>query len=157
MIISTARLLFFILIACASSHVMGETSNKPTNHNKHNHEHTGQLANHESVKNQLGENKHFVMFLFCNESPIPMSKIHDWTLHLETPDGKIVENAKVFIFGGMPMHNHEFPTIPRVKEYLGNGDYRVEGIKFSMLGHWEMHFSVDKNGKQDRAIFEIHL
>lgn len=55
------------------------------------------------------------------------------------------------------MHNHEFPTIPRVKEYLGNGGYRVEGIKFSMIGHWEMHFNIEHDKKRDRVEFKIHI
>lgn len=95
--------------------------------------------------------------LYSSKAPIPQRTIHDWILHIETRDGVIVEDAKVFIFGGMPMHQHGFPTKPRVKQYLGNGNYRVEGIKFNMPGHWEMRFNIKHKGKLDRVIYKIHL
>lgn len=132
------------------------------NHDQHSqhdqHEpSTNSFEKRENAVAQLTENKLYKVSLFCNESPIPVRRIHDWTIHIETPDGKPVENAKVFVFGGMPMHNHEFPTIPKVKKYLGNGDYLIEGVKFNMIGHWEMHFIIDKDRKEDRVEYKIHM
>jgi len=155
-----------LAVSCASN--PSSHQNQKTNHetkmdhmggmNHSQHKAPGSLfTKRENAVTQLTENGHYKVSLFCNESPIPMRKIHDWTIHIETSDGKPVENAKVYIFGGMPMHNHEFPTVPRIKQYLGNGDYRIEGMKFSMIGHWEMHFNIEKDHKSDRVEFKIHM
>ncbi len=74
--------------------------------------------------------------------PIPLNRIHSWTLHIETANGNAVDDAKISVFGGMPLHKHSFPTAPKVTKNLGNGDYLVEGIKFSMTGHWEVWLNI---------------
>ena len=103
----------------------------------------------------------YKLSLFCNDSAIPLQKIHSWTLHVEDAAGKPVDNLKIFVSGGMPMHRHGFSTRPRVSDHLGNGDYRVEGIKFHMPGHWEMRFNLNKKDKPmgrdlEQVVFTIH-
>ena len=100
---------------------------------------------------------HYHVSLFSDTFPLPLQKIHNWTVHIETADGKPLENARVRVHGGMPAHRHGFPTQPRVTEYLGNGDYKVEGIKFSMSGHWEIRFNIREVDKRDRVVFDVHL
>ena len=41
----------------------------------------------------------------------------------------MAEAKKIYVHGGMPKHQHGFPTNPRAKQYLGNGLYLVEGVK----------------------------
>jgi len=159
----TNALLKFIILLSAVSVLGACASNnlKKAEHARmnmtHHGEHSAEYETEQNAVTQLSQNKNFKVSLYCNESPIPMRKIHDWTIHIETPDGQPVEDAKVFIFGGMPMHNHEFATLPKVEEYLGNGKYRVEGLKFNMIGHWEMHFTIQQKKIRDRAIFKIHM
>jgi hypothetical protein len=74
--------------------------------------------------------------------PITINEIHSWTLHVETADGTPVANADIEIRGGMPAHNHGLPTLPEVTEYLGKGDYRVEGMRFHMRGEWEIYVTI---------------
>lgn len=59
--------------------------------------------------------------------PAALNQIHSWTLHVETPDGEPIENAEITLDGGMPQHDHGFPTTPKVTKSLGNGDYLIEG------------------------------
>jgi hypothetical protein len=87
--------------------------------------------------------------------PITINEIHAWTLHVETADGEPVANADIEISGGMPAHNHGLPTRPRVTEYLGRGDYRVEGMRFHMRGDWEI--SVTINARPGRDVCRIPL
>jgi len=110
---------------------------------------------------QASDNGKYKLSLFCNDPTIPLQKIHSWTLHVEDAMGKPVENLKIYISGGMPMHRHGFPTKPRVSNHLGNGDYRVDGIKFNMAGHWEMLFNINEKGKpsgrdMQQVVFKIH-
>ncbi|MDH5231873.1 MAG: FixH family protein [Gammaproteobacteria bacterium] len=101
--------------------------------------------------------KHYRFRLYSQETPIPMKKIHSWVVHVEDLEGHAIENAEIFVFGGMPMHKHGFSTKPVVKQYLGNGDYLVEGIKFTMQGHWQIRFNIKHQAKRDRVVFDIHL
>ena len=89
--------------------------------------------------------------------PIVINRIHEWTLHVETAEGRAVEQATILVDGGMPEHQHGLPTRPEVTEDLGNGDYRVEGMKFNMTGYWELQVSVEAGGVRDVATFELVL
>ena len=88
---------------------------------------------------------------------IPVNQMHQWTLHVESTDGKPVEDATISVDGDMPQHGHGLPTSPRVTEYLGNGDYLVEGLKFQMGGWWLMDFTITANGQTDAVHFNMVL
>ena len=94
---------------------------------------------------------------FTSETPIVINKMHSWTLHVETADGQPVENATILVDGGMPQHGHGLPTAPQVTEYLGNGDYRVEGMKFQMGGWWEVRFDITAGDLNDTVTFNLTL
>jgi hypothetical protein len=89
--------------------------------------------------------------------PIPLNRIHSWTLHLETADGEAVDDAKIAVYGGMPVHKHGFPTAPRVTQGLGDGNYLVEGLKFSMTGHWELWLNIRSGDQTDKAVINVVL
>ncbi len=89
--------------------------------------------------------------------PITIDKLHAWTLHLETPDGKPVENATITVHGDMPGHGHGLPTKPIVSVHRSNGDYLVEGMKFQMTGWWYVEFDVSAGGKRDTVRFDFVL
>lgn len=143
-------------------HAEHESHEQHGDHGAH-HLDASQYTSREHAVIQTTENGLYKVKLFSNESPIPLQKIHSWTLHIETADGKPAENLKVYVNGGMPMHRHGFPTKPTMSAHLANGDYRVDGIKFNMPGHWEMRFNITEvgvqagRGKKDRVIFTIHL
>ena len=88
---------------------------------------------------------------------VPVNQMHQWTLHVETVDGQPVENARITVDGDMPQHGHGLPTRPQVTEYLGNGDYLVEGMKFQMGGWWLMDFTITANGQTDAVHFNMML
>ena len=90
-------------------------------------------------------------------APIPINTLHSWTLHVETSDGKPIENAAISLHGDMPQHGHGMPTTPEVSTYLGHGDYRVDGMKFQMTGWWVVDFDINANGTTDRVSFNLLL
>jgi len=90
------------------------------------------------------------------ETPLPLNQIHSWTLHVETADGQPVENAEIIVDGGMPQHGHGLPTSPQVTENFG-GDYLVEGMKFQMLGWWEVRINISADGQSDTLTFNLIL
>lgn len=87
----------------------------------------------------------------------PLNQIHTWTLHIETAEGQPVEGATITVDGGMPQHGHGLPTSPEVTKDLGGGNYRVEGMKFQMLGFWEVKFDITANGQSDSITFNLVL
>jgi hypothetical protein len=88
---------------------------------------------------------------------VPLNQIHTWTLTVTTPDGTPVENAEILVDGGMPQHGHGLPTSPQVTAYLGNGEYRVEGLRFQMTGWWEVKFNINADGQTDSITFNLTL
>ena len=88
---------------------------------------------------------------------VPVNQMHQWTLHVETAAGEPVENATITVDGDMPQHGHGLPTRPQVTEYLGNGDYLVEGMKFQMGGWWLMDFTITANDQTDTVHFNMML
>lgn len=89
-------------------------------------------------------------------APIEINRIHSWTLHITT-DGQVVTNAELSVAGGMPAHNHGLPTSPRVTEELGDGSYRLEGMRFHMRGDWEVSISIKADGKSDTVVVMLNL
>ena len=93
--------------------------------------------------------------------PIPDSirvgRLHSWRLHLETADGKPLDDATIAVDGGMPQHGHGLPTRPRVTRQLANGDRIVDGMKFNMGGWWVVKFRVASTLGADSVTFNLKL
>lgn len=106
---------------------------------------------------RLTDNGLYVGTLEPSLSPVTIGKIHSWTVRITTPKGKPVEHATVSIDGGMPRHGHGLPTKPRVTGELGNGRYRVEGMKFNMPGWWTIRLGVEGPAGADTATFNMML
>jgi hypothetical protein len=88
---------------------------------------------------------------------IPTGRIQNWTLHLETAAGAMVDAATVSVDGGMPQHGHGLPTKPQVTRQLGHGDHLVEGMKFNMGGWWVVKFHVRSAAGPDSLVFNLSL
>ena len=89
--------------------------------------------------------------------PIEINRIHEWVIHIETVDGDPVEQATLNVVGGMPEHDHGLPTSPRVTEELGNGDYRVQGLRFHMTGNWLIEIAIDDGVRTDSVAITLTL
>jgi hypothetical protein len=89
--------------------------------------------------------------------PIEINKIHAWVLSVRTSSGAPVTTAEISVLGGMPLHDHGMPTRPRVTEYLGEGRYRLEGMRFHMNGRWEVSVTVKADSKVDTAVIALDL
>lgn len=106
---------------------------------------------------QKSDEGHYEVTLTSELDPLALNQIHSWILHVESASGEPVEEAEIVIGGGMPEHDHGFPTEPEVTEELGEGDYRVEGVKFSMAGWWEMRFDISAGDQSDSVTFNVIL
>ena len=86
---------------------------------------------------------------------VRLNKMHHWILHLKTAEGVPVEGARILVSGGMPEHDHGLPTAPRVTAELGEGRYRLDGMRFHMRGRWELVFDIRTD--QGRSTLTIQL
>lgn len=106
---------------------------------------------------QTTENGLFTVSAVSHLDPVVINETHTWTLHIETADGEPVTDAEIAVDGGMPAHNHGFPTAPRVTENLGDGDYLLEGMRFNMGGIWVLTLEIRSGDQNDSLTFEFEL
>ena len=89
-------------------------------------------------------------------TPVPLLTVHTWTITVTDAAGQPVREAAITVLGGMPAHAHGLPTTPVVSE-LGDGRYRVEGLKFHMPGAWVVAFRIRADGGTDAVSFALEL
>jgi hypothetical protein len=82
-----------------------------------------------------------------------LNQLHSWEIEVATTAGAPVTNAQIAFDGGMPQHGHGLPTRPRVTQELAAGRYRLDGMKFSMRGWWEMKVAVRAEQGEDKVVF----
>lgn len=111
----------------------------------------------DTAANRLTDNEQYRVSFSSDLDPVVINQMHSWTLHVETAAGEPVENAEILVDGGMPQHGHGLPTQPQVTEYLGEGNYRVEGLRFQMGGWWEVQFDITADGQNDSITFNLVL
>ena len=81
-----------------------------------------------------------------------IGKFQVWDLRLADADGNPVFPARFAIGGGMQGHGHGLPTQPRVTDYLTDGRYVVEGMKFNMAGDWTLFLAIEAELGSDHEI-----
>jgi len=87
--------------------------------------------------------------------PIPVGRIITWKLNVETAEGAPVKNAAIAVSGDMPEHGHGLPTQPEVSKGAEDGNYIVQGLKFSMPGWWVITFIVKTQDMDDTVTFNL--
>lgn len=103
------------------------------------------------------ENGLYAVSIAPDGTEVKQGELHSWTVTVKTADGKPVSDAVILVDGGMPEHNHGLPTAPEVTDNLGEGQYRVEGVKFSMSGWWELRFDITSPAGEDKVTFNLVL
>ena len=99
----------------------------------------------------------FVVTYVSDLEPVAINQLHGWTLQLEDKNGEAVTAAFITVDGGMPEHDHGLPTQPRVTQELGDGAYRLDGLRFHMRGNWEVTLRIEANGMTDAVTIKVSL
>ena len=113
-------------------------------------------SSHAENTPNIHEGKHFRVAYQSSVEPLPLNRMHWWTLQISTLDGKPVEDATIHVYGGMPAHRHGLPTEPEASP-TGGGEYIVKGLKFSMTGEWEVWFDITASGMNEKVMFKFEL
>lgn len=111
----------------------------------------------DALEPQSSENGLFTVRAVSQLDPVVINETHAWTLRVEDADGNAITDAEITVDGGMPEHDHGFPTAPRVTENLGGGDYLLEGMRFNMGGVWVLTLEISSGGASDSVTFELEL
>lgn len=90
-------------------------------------------------------------------NPLQLGRMHAWEAKITTADGQAVTDAIIKVGGGMPIHNHGFPTQPEATKQISEGIYLIEGVKFSMRGPWLLFLDITSNNKTDSVAFDINM
>lgn len=101
--------------------------------------------------------RHFQVSYTSDVAPIEINRMHGWTLTVLRADGSPVDGARIAVSGGMPSHNHGLPTAPRVTRELGDGRYRIDGLRFHMRGEWALRLVIDDGSVRDSVTIPLTL
>lgn len=106
---------------------------------------------------RLSELHHYETTMECKLPP-STGKFQDCTFQIKHL-GNSIENTKVYLDGGMPLHHHGLPTAPNVTWSNKEKIYVIEGLKFSMPGKWELRFHISSvdNMAKDHSIFTLEI
>jgi len=88
--------------------------------------------------------------------PIAINRIHSWTLSVTDGNGRPVTGADIAIKGGMPQHNHGLATQPTI-EPAAEGKYLLQGLRFHMMGYWELELTIDDGNARDTVMIALAL
>ncbi|MET3660216.1 hypothetical protein ABID44_000516 [Aquamicrobium ahrensii] len=88
---------------------------------------------------------------------VRMGETQVWLVTVKSKEGQPVENAALHVSGGMPEQNQGLPTSPQATGYLGNGRYRIEGVKFPVPGWWQLRLWIFAAAGTDTVVFNITL
>jgi len=104
---------------------------------------------------QLTEKEVFSVKLSCLKHPY-VGDFQDCRLSIKQGN-QSVSDAVISIDGGMQAHGHGLPTSPKLNPTELAGQYKIEGLKFSMLGEWVLGFRISANQLTDQAIFKLSI
>jgi hypothetical protein len=89
--------------------------------------------------------------------PLSINQMHNWIVTLTTEQGLPAEGASIQVQGGMPAHNHGLATNPQITDYLGDGQYLLQGMRFHMNGEWTIQLNIEFNNRRHIAEFNLQL
>ena len=102
-------------------------------------------------------NQLYTVAVAPEQEPFDRNTLHAWIATVKAADGSPVDDAKISVDGGMPQHGHGLPTAPAVTDALGQGRYRIEGVRFNMSGWWELKLHVSAAAGEDDVTFNLDL
>ncbi|MEJ2689957.1 MAG: FixH family protein [Deltaproteobacteria bacterium] len=78
-------------------------------------------------------------------------------LFLDRESGKpVTKKLDLEIIPWMRAAEHDASELPKVT-YLDNGKYQVERLYFNQEGAWEIYIRIDKDNKEDAAVFDVDV
>ena len=93
--------------------------------------------------------------LVPSSDPAGQLDSREWTVAVESATGAPVTDATLAVETWMPDDDAVHATRPRVTRYLGDGRYRVEGVRFDQRGWWNVRLQIVAPGGTDSLAFNL--
>jgi len=143
-----------LLLACGSDLFSGhkhsvEESKAPLD------EFVSKKTNKPWEMSQLTKTKVFSVKLSCVKHPY-VGEFQACRLLVKQGEQHVSE-AAISIDGGMKAHGHGLPTSPKLSATDIAGQYKIQGLKFSMPGEWILGFRISANKLTDQVIFKFSI
>lgn len=101
------------------------------------------------------EGGHFALRVTGIAAPERINHLHGFDLALASADGTPVDGAKITLNGQRLFAPNPLPTSPQVSPAAGQGNYRIEGLRFHMPGDWHLVFDIEFGQVHDRATLDV--
>lgn len=92
-----------------------------------------------------------------SKGAISVGVTQEWSISVSTVEGAPLAGCRIRFDGTMPEHGHGLPTAPRVTGETAPGRYRLEGVRFSMAGHWQLDVDAACKDGAQHTIFDLRL
>lgn len=109
----------------------------------------------DTLASKPSEAGHFRVQLREPAGGVQMNRILRYVIEVQDGDGAPVSGATLGFVGGMPLHNHGFPTDPAIGGEIGPGQYPLDGIRFGMKGWWQLVISISSGNVTDTVTFDL--
>lgn len=132
-----------LLLACEADTTNRDVSTKST---------TSKQKHTPWVMSQQTDKQAFSVKFSCQQKPY-VGDFQQCRVLLLRADTKVAD-AVISIDGGMKAHGHGLPTSPKISATANAGEYKVEGLKFSMSGDWMVGFRISSKQSVDKELEE---
>ncbi len=108
---------------------------------------------HQWKMSQNTDKKMFATIFSCEKKP-RIGEFKVCNIQLKRGNENVTD-AKISIDGGMQSHGHGLPTQPQISATEVPGQYKIEGLKFTMPGEWIVGFKVLSKEQSDQVVFKF--
>jgi hypothetical protein len=115
----------------------------------------GSTDNNSWHKQQTSDSGRYQARLECATAPL-VGAFQECSLHLDSPQA-LPADLQIAVDGGMPAHGHGLPTAPQAIATGKPGEFRIDGLKYSMSGEWVLGFLLQSGSTQDKVVFQFTL
>ncbi len=92
-------------------------------------------------------------------APPSVGTFQECRLQVDSPQA-LPADLIIAVDGGMPSHGHGLPTAPQAVPTGKPGEFRIDGLKYSMPGEWVLGFWLHSDSTpaaQDKIVFWFTL
>lgn len=92
-------------------------------------------------------------------APPSVGTFQECRLQVDSPQA-LPADLIIAVDGGMPSHGHGLPTAPQAVPTDKPGEFRIDGLKYSMPGEWVLGFWLHSDttpAAQDKIVFWFTL
>jgi hypothetical protein len=86
---------------------------------------------------------------------VSRNRATSWTVEVRTASGAPVGDAALSLESWMPDDDRVGTVWPRVTSYVGDGRYRIEGLRFDRHGWWNVRLQISAAGGTDSLAFNL--